>query len=148
MDFLPEITKALADINIYPIIATFAAMLLDMITGFAKGLKNFKIQSSVMRAGLWHKFGFIALIASAVLLIACAKIVELPFEVPLLEATCVFIILTEAVSIFENACELNPAIAYSPLGKVLAQNPRQNLDLYDHPEGAPEDFEAVHYANN
>ena len=45
---------------------------------------------------------------------------DLGIAVPAVSAVCVFVILTEVVSIVENLCVLNPEIKDSPVGKTLA----------------------------
>lgn len=102
------------------LVVTVAFMLLDIVTGLAKGAKAGALDSKVMREGLWHKAGFVGLVALAYALQFASGVADLGIDVPAVSAVCVFIILTEAVSVAENLCALNPAIASSPLGKVLA----------------------------
>ena len=104
------------------LIITIAAMLLDVFTGIAKALKHGNLDSSKMREGLWHKSGFIGLLALAELLQIASQYADLGFEVPALSLVCLFVIMTEAVSVIENLSDLNPAIANSPLGKLLENN--------------------------
>jgi hypothetical protein len=33
---------------------------------------------------------------------------------------CIYIIITEAVSVFENICKLNPELLKSPFGSIIA----------------------------
>lgn len=99
---------------------TAASMVLDMATGLAKGAASGALDSKKMREGLWHKAGFAGLVALAYMLQIAQGFMDLGMEVPTVAAVCVFIVLTEAVSICENLCELNPAIASSPLGKLFS----------------------------
>lgn len=110
---------------------TVAFMLLDMVTGIAKGAKSGALDSKVMREGLWHKAGFIGLMALAYALQFAASLADLGIDVPAIGAVCVFVILTEAVSIAENLCALNPSIASSPLGSVLAGHGSSNASSGD-----------------
>ena len=103
------------------ILALFA-MLLDLVSGIAKGAKNHELSSAKMREGAWHKSGFVGLLALAELLQIATQYADFGFEVPAFGAVCVFIIATEAVSIYENLCALNPSIADSAFGKLLASN--------------------------
>ena len=107
---------------------TVAFMLLDMVTGIAKGAKAGALDSEVMREGLWHKAGFIGLMALAYALQFAASLADLGIDVPAIGAVCVFVILTEAVSIAENLCALNPSIASSPLGSLLAGHGSKGSD--------------------
>lgn len=101
------------------LIVTFAAMLLDVLTGFAGAVKAGDVRSSKMRDGLWHKAGFVGLIAMAYLLEYGASLTDLGIAVPAVSAVCVFVIVTEAASILENLCALNPAIRDSPIGGIF-----------------------------
>ncbi|WP_251178056.1 phage holin family protein [Adlercreutzia agrestimuris] len=82
------------------------------------------IQSENLRSGLWHKAGFIGLIVLAYVIQYAAGRVDLGFEVPSVLAICVYIIVTEIVSVFENLCALNHELVASPLGKLFSQTPK------------------------
>ena len=113
---------------------TFLAMVLDVALGFAGAVKTGTVKSGKMREGLWHKAGFVGLIAVSFVLeyfIAHidASAVAVPYivdvcaalaAIPLVLAACVWVILTEAVSVVENLCVLNPEIAKSPVGRIFA----------------------------
>lgn len=102
------------------LIATVLCMALDVATGVAGAVKAGALKSGKMREGLWHKAGFFGLIALAYLLEFAASVADLGISVPAVSAVCVFVILTEVVSIVENLCVLNPDIRDSPVGKTLA----------------------------
>lgn len=115
------------------LIATALAIAIDVVTGFAGAVKTGAVMSGKMREGLWHKAGFAGLIVTAFLLeYLCANIpyagVEVAYiqdicaalaSIPLVLSACLWVIVTEAVSIMENLCVLNPAIAHSPIGRVF-----------------------------
>lgn len=101
-------------------IVTCLAMLLDVITGVAGAVKNNELASGKMREGLWHKAGFAGLIAAAYLFEFAAAHADLGISIPATGAVCVWVVVTEAVSILENLCDINPQIANSPLGKIFA----------------------------
>ena len=103
-------------------VITFSAMVLDVATGFAGAIKCGSVQSGRMREGLWHKAGFVGMIAMAYLLEFGAHVADLGVQVPAVSAVCVFVVLTETASILENLCVLNPAIAASPLGSVFGRD--------------------------
>ena len=44
---------------------------------------------------------------------------ELGLDFPAVDAICVWIVVTEIVSIIENLCIINPAIMDSPVGKLF-----------------------------
>lgn len=101
------------------LIAAFICMVLDIITGLIKGASTNSLDSQKMREGLWHKAGFIGLIALSYVLQVAETFADLGVELPAVTAVCVFVILTEAVSICENLCEVNPAIKESPIGRLF-----------------------------
>lgn len=99
-------------------------ILFDIVTGIAGGIKEHALNSKALREGLWHKSGFIGLIILAYILQVSSLYVDLGFEIPSITVICVYIILTECISIFENLCVLNPELVKSPLGKVFKNTPR------------------------
>ena len=72
-----------------------------------------------MRDGLWHKCGFILTILLAALIEWSMQYVDLGFTLPLFVPVCVFIMLTEIVSIFENICALSPELAGTKLAQLF-----------------------------
>lgn len=108
------------------LVLALVLMVLDVITGIAKAIKNKNVDSSIMREGLWHKAGFIGLIVLsgaveyAIAIVPMPSGVDIP-EVPLIVLACAYIVVTEIVSNFENLCQLNPQIADSYLGKLVSQ---------------------------
>ena len=115
---------------------TAIAMVVDIITGFAGAVKTGTVKSGKMREGLWHKGGFVGLVALSYMLeFAVLHIpstgIEAPGFVdlcnfvasnPLVRTSCIYIVMTEAVSVLENLCVLTPAIADSPVGRFLAKH--------------------------
>ena len=49
---------------------------------------------------------------------------DVGFDVPSVLAVCVYVIVTEIVSVFENLCVLNPELVASPMGKLFSQTPK------------------------
>jgi toxin secretion/phage lysis holin len=105
------------DWHIAAIVATFVVM--DLITGVMQAVANKTLDSTKMRAGLWHKCGFIMVVVLAALVELTMQFVDLGFTLPLFVPVCVFIILTEIVSIFENVCQLSPELANSKLAQLF-----------------------------
>lgn len=100
------------------IVAAFIAM--DVVTGIMQAVATKTLDSTKMRAGGWHKCGFIMAIILAALIEWAMQFIDLGFTLPLFMPTCVFIILTETVSIFENVCKLSPELANSKLAKLFS----------------------------
>lgn len=116
-----------------PIVVITALMVLDIITGFAGAVKDKVVASGKMREGLWHKAGFFGLVALAALYevatawlnleLAASMGIAAP-ELPAVDAVCVFIAVTEFVSIIENLRVINPSIASLPgISALKAHDP-------------------------
>lgn len=105
------------------LIITLIFILFDLLSGFVAAVAIKDVNSEKLRMGLWHKSGFIGLIALAYALQIAAAHADLGFEVPAVVAVCAYIIITEAISIFENLCKLNPKIVASPLGSIFKHDP-------------------------
>lgn len=101
------------------VIITAVFILADIITGIAKGIYLKEVNSKVLKRGAWSKSGFFGLIVFAYMLQWAAFQIDLGFEVPAVASVCLYIILTEAVSIFENLCIINPKLKDSPLGSLF-----------------------------
>lgn len=102
-------------------IAAFALgfIALDLLTGFAQAVANKTVNSTKMRNGLWHKYGFVLTMLLAALIEWVMQYIDLGFTLPLFVPVCVFIMLTEIVSIFENICKLSPDLADSKLAQLF-----------------------------
>lgn len=103
--------------NIVAIVAAFIVM--DLVTGIMQAIANKTLDSTKMRAGGWHKCGFIMVVILAALVEWAMQFIDLGFTLPLFVPACVFIILTEIVSIFENVCRLSPELANSKLAQLF-----------------------------
>ena len=97
--------------NWYIVIATFCFICLDFISGFAQACANKEVDSSKLRNGLFHKCGFILAIVLGLLCEWTMQFVNLGFDVPVASAVCVYIILTEIMSIIENLGKLSPKLS-------------------------------------
>lgn len=81
-------------------------VVLDIAVGFAGTAKNKDVKPNKPRSGLWHKAGFMGLIALT------------------------YAILTEIVFIFENPCVLNPALVNSPSEALFAHTDKiENAEI-------------------
>ena len=105
------------DWHIAAIVCAFVVM--DIVTGIIQAVANKTLDSSKMRAGFWHKCGFIMIVILAALVEWSMQFIDLGFTLPLFVPVCVFIILTEIVSIFENVCQLSPELANSRLAQLF-----------------------------
>lgn len=105
------------------IIVAAIMMVLDVVFGFAEAVRQKDIQSEKLRNGLWHKAGFVGLIVLAYVIEYTAQYADLGFDVPTVLAVCIYVIVTEIVSVFENLCVLNPELVNSPMGAVFSRTP-------------------------
>lgn len=105
------------------LIITLIFILADLLSGFVAAVALKDVSSEKLRKGLWHKSGFIGLIALGYGLEIAARFADLGFEVPAVATVCIYVIITEAISIFENLCKLNPHIVNSPLGSIFKNTP-------------------------
>lgn len=95
-------------------------ILLDVMTGIAKGASQHNLSSEKMKQGFWHKLGIIAaLIVAGMLDAAAATGLDLGFEVPVFEGVCTYVVLMELLSILENIAEINPELAGSHVFQLL-----------------------------
>lgn len=99
-------------INWVLITVALAFMALDVISGLCKAWYLHDMQSQALRRGLFHKIGFMGAIVLAGLFEWAAMVTpQITLAVPLMTCVCVYVILTECVSILENLKAINPTIA-------------------------------------
>lgn len=104
---------------------------LDIVTGFSAAVNRKDVNSSIMRAGLWHKLSYLYAIALGYLVELAIPIFDsIPAiqqwgivvpEFPAVSVVCVFIALIEIVSVCENLVEINPKMGNLPGFGVLAK---------------------------
>lgn len=89
-------------------IITSCFMLLDLISGVIKALKGKNLNSSVMRDGIFKKAGSVLVMLLGALVDYGQAYIDMGVSVPVASIFCGVIIMTEIVSIIENACIINP----------------------------------------
>ena len=113
----------------YMAVACLAFIVGDYATGFFKAACKNDISSTKLREGLYHKLGFIG---ALVLAYGCQIVTNwgyMPQSFNVVFAgVAVYILIVEAVSIFENLCEISPELAKSPLASLLQVNGKGNDD--------------------
>lgn len=96
------------------IVAALLGILFDVISGLLQAIKNGELSSEKMRVGLWHKCGFICLIILGLYVQWVEGFADvdayLGFDFPSAQAVCLYIIVTEIISIVENLKKLTPEI--------------------------------------
>lgn len=93
-------------------IVTMVMLLFDILSGMAAHFHKKDFNTSALREGLWHKFGYIMIISLVIVLQTALydPKFHLNFEFPLFDITCGFIIFMEVISIIENVGIINPTI--------------------------------------
>lgn len=107
------------DLEIFFLEIAGGVVLLDFISGFAKAVYTHSVASSKMRDGLFHKFAYVLVIAVFILFDYVQAKVNLGTHVPLVLIACVYIIITDTVSFFENVCAFNLQIAQMRVVKAI-----------------------------
>lgn len=101
----------------------------DYLSGVIKAIKNQELDSTKMRLGLWHKAGFIGAMALGYCCQLAVNYGLLPSSFnAVFGGVCVYVVATEAISIFENLCALSPELSDSPLAALLKLKENQNDD--------------------
>lgn len=85
------------------LLVTCVMIVLDILLGFAGAVKRGDVESGKLREGLWHKAGYAGITVVAYLIQYAAAYADLGFEVPTVIAICVYVILTEIVSVVETS---------------------------------------------
>lgn len=118
--FTPEDVQALQSC-VYPAAAVVILCLLDILSGLTKAAINHNVNSSKMREGLGHKAAYFYLFV----LFALIQIIQIHFnfwaDFPTAAVVAGLICICETISVIENVCEINPAIAQLPLIKELME---------------------------
>lgn len=104
-------------------IITLCFIACDVITGFIQALKNKCVDSSVMRDGLFHKVGFICAIALGFLCEYAVAWLDIGFSAPIVVPVCIFICVTEIVSILENIKKLTPDLGAAKFLEIFGVDP-------------------------
>lgn len=85
-----------------------AFMMVDVLTGVLKAVKNKELSSTRAREGIYKKASFILFIAFGYLADYAMAYVDLGFNFPAAATICTLVILTEAISVLENIGQINP----------------------------------------
>lgn len=91
-------------------VCTAVFIFFDIITGLIKGWYGRKLDSTVLRQGLFNKLTEVLCVAFSSFIEYGGDKINLGFELPVVEVVCGYICLTEFISIVENLCEINPSL--------------------------------------
>lgn len=116
-------------INTNALIVVCLLVVLDVISGLLKGYKHKNISSTKMREGMVNKITYFLVIAFTIVLDYGQSYLNLGFNIPLTNAVCIFICLTECVSFLENVQDLNPSLKdnkFMSIFKINSNNDSAN----------------------
>ena len=116
------------DIHWAVIIIACCFMLLDILTGFVQAIINQDVSSTVMKKGLIHKCGFLLAIVFGCLCEYTVNYIDLGFTLPIQDAVCIYIIITELVSVLENLGKISPELANAKFMNIFK---RKEVDKND-----------------
>lgn len=109
------------------IVLTCILIALDYVTGLIKAVAQQKVQSSIMRQGLWHKLAEILAILLAYLVVIEGHYLRLPFDIDfLIPGVVAWITVMEVTSILENIGEINPELKATSFLKIFNQKTDDN----------------------
>lgn len=105
----------------YIIVGCF--ILCDIITGVIKALYKGGLNSTILRVGLFHKISEIIAVVGSGLLEYGLYYLDFDIGFPVFKAIAGYISIMELISILENLCEVNPALAklFKPYLEKLKQ---------------------------
>ena len=113
---------------IVPFAITAIFIIMDYGTGVANAIMHNQMSSEKMRNGLWHKFAYIIIICTAVLIEWGAQWLDLGFELPLVAPVLVSIALIEITSILENCVKINPELKTYKVLNIFSKSQDEKTD--------------------
>lgn len=91
-------------------ICTGLFILFDILTGLMKAWYNRNLDSTKLRQGMFNKLSEIAAVLFLTFVEYGAEKVGIPVKLPTVIIGCAYICITEAISIIENLCTVNPKL--------------------------------------
>jgi toxin secretion/phage lysis holin len=101
------------------IIITLIFIFFDLLSGYLGAWYEKKLNSSKLRAGFFHKGAFVGFIVLAGLVDKAQELIDIGFAIQILYPVCVYIIVMESTSIFENLCILNSKLKTSKFAQYF-----------------------------
>lgn len=97
--------------SVIPIALVGCLIIIDILTGIAKGFKTGTFKSSAMREGMYSKFAELFLCCFMYGLRYALPYIGVHTSIPFVEMTTAYIGVMEISSVFENLGSINPAIS-------------------------------------
>lgn len=113
---------------IVPFAITAIFIIMDYGTGIANAIMHNQMSSGKMRNGLWHKFAYIVVICTAILIELGTQWIDLGFELPLVAPVLVSIALIEITSILENCVKINPELKSYKVLNIFSKSQDEKTD--------------------
>ena len=102
------------------IIAVLVLIVLDIVFGLANALIHREYSSQIMREGIAHKCAELGFILVGIVVDATIiSGIDLGFAAPVLMSVCIYLCIMEIGSLLETFAKMNPALADTPLFKLL-----------------------------
>lgn len=113
--------------GVYIVVLCF--ILFDVITGIIKGIYTKKLNSTVLRQGLFHKIAEIITVFGTGLMQFGMVYVDLGVDIPLLPVVSSYICIMEIISIMENLAQVNSTVGrlFNPYLEKLKQKEDETL---------------------
>ena len=122
------------------ICAVFLLIALDIIFGLINAISKKEYSSAKMRQGIAHKsaeLGFI--IVGLIVDAAVVSGINIGFESPVLITICIYLCIMEIGSLLETFAALNPALADTPLFKLLESVTNEEFEIKEDEEEGEDD---------
>ena len=109
----------LSESDIWGIVGACLLMGMDVLVGLSGSVINGSFKSTVMREGLAHKLVEICSIVLAIVLqILAEHIVDIP-SFPTTIAVCIYLIVMEVGSVWENIVKINPELGKGKINDAI-----------------------------
>lgn len=103
-------------------------MMVDVLTGVLKALKNKELSSTKAREGMYKKASFILFVAFGYLADFAMDYVDMGFKFPAAVTISTLVILTEAISVLENLGSINPDLVKMVAPFLSALNTKKDSE--------------------
>lgn len=109
-------------------VATLIICIMDYATGVIRAVYQQEINSQAMKKGLLYKLVYLCIVVVAACFdaLGVSETIGLPLDTTALCTSA--IILIELSSIMENACEVNPELADSPIGSIFSKTQHKHKE--------------------
>lgn len=112
------------------VILVVVFMMVDVLTGVLKALKNKELSSTKAREGMYKKASFILFVVFGYLADFAMDYVDMGFKFPAAITISTLVILTEAISVLENLGSINPDLVKMVAPFLSALNTKKDSE-YD-----------------